>query len=504
MADAPDSLSADRRANWVGLRTLRQRPAVVGTTEQGETVYEIRSVQLLLSSGANHFSQLVHCSKCGRAMSGRSVVTPADLDRPPNPMFCGRCSAGPAPTMPTARPAVAPPEVVEPVPVERPDESRVAVLEAQLAVVFSQLRTVAIADSERADLSEAVAALRAEVRQLVEERAEGTRRLSEVEEAVRQPASDDVEASVRRLLAEADAATEAKLDAHARRIQATAGEALAQGGSRLDALAQAQAEGNQRVAELAERVERLAAAGEVLAQAQPEVNQRVAELAERVERLAAREPDEDLALLRAELEAQDQRSKDAAAHQATLEDRFRALGEQTAAQLQRLARVQAGVDEGLRSSGGVHDAAVEQLGEAFSEGQLELRAEVAALARRVDEQSAALAAQLDAHRRDAGTEVQEVAQETLTALAEPLRALTSAHEEIEQRLASLTSWASGAAARQDALEQKLSEASADLRRLAESPPAKKGTPRARRSDRVPLLDSLEEQLRAAEERLGQH
>ena len=79
------------RANWVGLRTLRQIPKVVGQTEAGEVIYEVRSVRLLLRGDAAHFNRLVRCSKCGREVAGRAVLGPADLDQAPQPVVCNDC-----------------------------------------------------------------------------------------------------------------------------------------------------------------------------------------------------------------------------------------------------------------------------------------------------------------------------------------------------------------------------------------------------------------------------
>lgn len=317
MADVPGLGSADRRADWVALRTLRQRAAVVGRTEEGETVYEIRSVRLVLGAGANYFSQLVRCSKCGRAVPGPPVLTPADLDHAPNPVFCSRCSAGTSTPPPPVRgvvdqPAPALAEVDEPVAAPEPEDGRLAAVETQLAVALAQLRAMAAAAAE----------------------------------------------------AEADR-------------------------------------------------ERLRAA------------------------VAALE-----------------------------------------------ARLAAAVQE--------------------TSGRGELRAEVAGLARRIDDQAAALTAQLETHRQEGANELHEVAQDTMGALAEPLRALTSAHEETDRRLASLAAWAAASAARQDAVEQKVNDALAELRALVEAERAKQAALRKRSGEKSGLLDALDHQLRAAAERLAQH
>ena len=99
----------DRHATWVALRTFHLRPTVVGRTERGETVYEVRAVRLLLPPGSSHFKRLVQCAKCQVDMGGAPVLSPDDLDRQPNPFFCGTC-VRPAPPAVEPPPAPAPAE----------------------------------------------------------------------------------------------------------------------------------------------------------------------------------------------------------------------------------------------------------------------------------------------------------------------------------------------------------------------------------------------------------
>jgi hypothetical protein len=80
-----------RHANWIGLRTLRQRPKLAGVLSDGELVYEVRSVRLLLRGQAPYFNRLVACERCGRDQAGAPVLTPADLDAPLRPMICTEC-----------------------------------------------------------------------------------------------------------------------------------------------------------------------------------------------------------------------------------------------------------------------------------------------------------------------------------------------------------------------------------------------------------------------------
>lgn len=182
MAQEIDRESSDRQATWVALKTLRQRPSVVGRTDDGATVYAVRSVRLLLTPGSSHFKRLVHCARCGRDVPGSSVLSPADLDRPANPVFCDRCaqSSGPPgrrekedpggqePAVAAGHPAAvdAPPATVStrgPAPVEHAgDRQR---LSEQVADVLRRQ------NAELAKVSASVAEVRAEMRELADVRA---------------------------------------------------------------------------------------------------------------------------------------------------------------------------------------------------------------------------------------------------------------------------------------------------------------------------------------------
>ncbi len=99
------------------MRTLRQIPKVVGQTDAGETIYEARSARLVLRGDAAHFNRLVRCSKCGREVPGRAVLSAADLDQPAQAVVCNDCveaatemssrPAPPAEPVATDEPAVA-------------------------------------------------------------------------------------------------------------------------------------------------------------------------------------------------------------------------------------------------------------------------------------------------------------------------------------------------------------------------------------------------------------
>src|SRR5215210_903348 len=91
MADAPGTGSDQKRATWVALRTLRQRPKVVDHRENGDPVFEVRSVRLVLRDNADHFNRLAQCSKCGREVPGAPVLSQADLTRPSHSVICKEC-----------------------------------------------------------------------------------------------------------------------------------------------------------------------------------------------------------------------------------------------------------------------------------------------------------------------------------------------------------------------------------------------------------------------------
>lgn len=227
MAESSSQGAQQRRANWVGLRTLRQRPRLVDQTAGGLAVYDARSVRLVLVGDATHFNRLMPCSKCGKEVPGPPVLSATDLDRPSHPVICKECvrasgvsqvghTSGPAAPSPLPEPppevevVIAPetpapqPEVAEVEPGQEPDtlpvadEARLAAIEDQLGVAL--LRITEVADVQRlesirrakgdegvqaqvqAALVQALAELRAEV--LASAEATATR-LAALEEGVR-------------------------------------------------------------------------------------------------------------------------------------------------------------------------------------------------------------------------------------------------------------------------------------------------------------------------------
>ncbi|MGH9151562.1 MAG: hypothetical protein ACRD03_03945, partial [Acidimicrobiales bacterium] len=172
MAEPSSQAPQQRRANWVGLRTLRQRPKLVDQTAGGLAVYDVRSVRLVLVGDAAHFNRLMPCSKCGNEVPGPPVLSATDLDRPSHSVICKECvrasgvsgsshPTGPAAPSPPPEPppevevVIAPatpapvPEVAEVEPVPEPlavpsvDEARLAAVEDRLGAALSRITELA-------------------------------------------------------------------------------------------------------------------------------------------------------------------------------------------------------------------------------------------------------------------------------------------------------------------------------------------------------------------------
>lgn len=211
MPETPNQASSrHRRANWVARRTLRLLPRAVGDTAEGEPVYEIRSVRLLLDGTAANFVRLAECSRCGRELPGPPVLTPADLDRPLEPMVCTDCipragvstvsePEGGARLAPAALSASDPEPA--PSPLEVKGQVRLDAIEGHLRAVTDKVNELGrVARAHKADLKErtqreeaSAAALRgelaalrastnhtrAELERLAGDQAERERRLAE-------------------------------------------------------------------------------------------------------------------------------------------------------------------------------------------------------------------------------------------------------------------------------------------------------------------------------------
>ena len=158
MAESSDHASKNGRAAWVGMRTLRQRPHLVGRTKAGEPVFEVRSVRLVLKKDANHFNRLLECTKCSADIAGQPVLRIGDLDGPSYAGLCESCSRvaatparrhqAPGRHQAPAKEVVAPPRQMSAVP-EHPaeppdaapevaDDGRLAAAEARIDVVTAR------------------------------------------------------------------------------------------------------------------------------------------------------------------------------------------------------------------------------------------------------------------------------------------------------------------------------------------------------------------------------
>lgn len=147
MPEAHDQASPDRRASWVALRTLRQRPKVVDHTAAGEPIYEVQSVRLVLRGDASHFNRLVNCSRCGNDVVGSRVQAAADLNQPSHAAICKNCSqfasrpaeraVQPNPPAPPA-PVVAPAELAAVAVSDTVDSRRIATVEGQLRMLTNR------------------------------------------------------------------------------------------------------------------------------------------------------------------------------------------------------------------------------------------------------------------------------------------------------------------------------------------------------------------------------
>jgi chromosome segregation ATPase len=145
------------------------------------------------------------------------------------------------------------------------------------------------------------------------------------------------------------------------------------------------------------------------------------------------------------------------------------------------------------------------------EGLEDLRSDIAALRMRVDDEAAETAALLGRQHAELSRSVEQAIQDTLEAVAEPLRHIAKAHDQLNSRTERLTQWAErqqgqivglqssieAAAARLDELEARLGAAVQGLAQQESRRQPGTTTPP------VDLVKLLDEQLRAAGERLSQ-
>jgi len=145
-------------------------------------------------------------------------------------------------------------------------------------------------------------------------------------------------------------------------------------------------------------------------------------------------------------------------------------------------------------------------GGGLADGLAHLRAEVAALEQRMEEHSVAVAALVEDQRLEREQARHEAIAEAVASLEEPLRELTTAQAEADRRLEELTAGRAEADRRLQELTTSAEASASRLRALEEkalrsleAPPVETGPPGSARGQ---LVESLERQLRAAEERIA--
>ena len=258
--ESPEEAARQRRAAWVGLRTLRQRPKLVGHTADGEAVFDVRSVRLVLPANAAHFSRLVHCARCGRDVPGPPVLAPSDLERPSHPVICETCVRSSA--LPVSRPGDARPvERGRPAPVKPHVEQHTS--EPAAAPVEAGNRNGDRLAALEARL-EALATRLTELDALQREDSDDLRRKDDVSQAWMHEALQQARAEVG---AEVTAAW-----------QTTAAEVAALATSHR-ALARAQGDLDQRLVELGARIAGLPSATELMAATERRIEEVQAALA---------------------------------------------------------------------------------------------------------------------------------------------------------------------------------------------------------------------------------
>lgn len=297
MPEHSDETALLRRATWVGLKTLRQRPTLVDRTEAGEPIFSVRAVRLVLRDNANHFNRLAQCSKCGRAVPGAPILGPADLDRASHSLICRQCvrtaatspprppedrpvksaaptpaasPAPPAPSPPAAPPAAPrPPEAQQPAPEEPPTERPETVVAAdvdgdRLAAVENRLQDAMTRLTDLADV----------------QRSESIRRRETYDSA-----QSDLQAALVQGLAELEAQLTASSEMGVARVVALEDQmrlAAAGVAERLSAQSTELATLAGAVGEVRSEIQRLGASTRELARVQSDLDQRLVDLAGRV------------------------------------------------------------------------------------------------------------------------------------------------------------------------------------------------------------------------------
>ena len=332
----------------MALRTLRQRPKVVGSLADGEPIYEVRSVRLVLRGQTPHFSRLVACERCGRDQAGAPVLAPADLDAPLRPMICSDCvrRAGVSSVwepeiarVPAERALPQPPREKEPdaaATVDAPgDGARLQSVDVQLEAVANRVEELArLAEAQQTTTAKALEETRAEVTAVAQA---GTANVAALEGQLRESL-----AGLTRLVEEQRADLTAVVSALSQ-VRTEMGQLT--GANRQ--LAEAHDRLEQRVVATARPAP--AASAEELSSAEAVLDERLQELAAQVAEAAAR-MDAVAATAeqaRSRLESVEQRrAEERAAAQAALDQRLHELAARVAQATARMDTLVSAADHG--------------------------------------------------------------------------------------------------------------------------------------------------------------
>ncbi|HUR23066.1 MAG TPA: hypothetical protein VMZ73_04265 [Acidimicrobiales bacterium] len=467
---------------------MRQRPVVVGLTEAGETVYEIRSLRVILPAGAAHFHRLASCARCGRELTGPALVTAADLDHPANPMFCNQCARAPRPErqppkVPQSPPAeTAAPQTADVVPPPEPAapalDQKLQVLETRLGQVTvrlaglpaieEQVRLASqhieeVAQEQRRELGTLAASLDG-VRAHGERMAEWNQQLAHAHEELKERTAALADQDVTQPPLDVGATVAAAVDAERERSQA----ALADGLARME--------------------------------------QRIAELSERIAALADQDVTRPVPVgMAAMVDAERERTQEAIAEViARWEHRLDEVSE-------RISGLAAQV---VPPPPGQVDATVAAIAGAERErAEAALAAGLASLEHRIEAHASASRDLIDGLRADFDQALRVTVQQVLEATTGPLRQLAEAGDEVKAALLSLQRGAKEGERRVRALEERHDASVRRLTALVASRPAESSEavrPGPHQGEEVGahfaggLLDALDRQLSAAEGRLARH
>lgn len=216
-----------KRVTWIALRTLREVPKLLGETEAGDAIVEIRSGRLVLPANACHFRRIAACSTCGADAPGQVVLAPSDLDEPSQPLICQSCARSDTPASPPRRTTAGPPTTPLPAiadaspvavdPTARPaDDARLVALERRVSEL------AALVQAQHAQLEQNV---NAQMGGTPEQEASGTR-LDELAGGLQQLQADTEAESAR--VREGLSRLAERLDSEGRSLQESLAHGLAE------------------------------------------------------------------------------------------------------------------------------------------------------------------------------------------------------------------------------------------------------------------------------------